>query len=65
MVAELIYVNPQMGTNSVWERGVPKWEFLTFPYGEGRKFPSFPSHCLNYFGPPVASNGLSRTHEIA
>ncbi len=34
--------------------------------GEGRKFPSFPSHCLNYSnGPPVASNGLSCTHEIA
>jgi hypothetical protein len=27
-------VNPQMGTNSVWEWGVPKWEFLTFLYGD-------------------------------
>ncbi len=26
-----IYVNPQMGTNSVLERGVPKWEFLSLP----------------------------------
>jgi hypothetical protein len=24
-------VNPQMDTNSVWERGVPKWEFLCLP----------------------------------
>jgi hypothetical protein len=26
-----IYVNPQLGTNSVWKWGVPKWEFLRFP----------------------------------
>jgi hypothetical protein len=26
-----MYVNPQMGTNSVWEQGVPKWEFLCLP----------------------------------
>jgi hypothetical protein len=26
-----VYVNPQMGTNSVWEWGVPKWEFLNLP----------------------------------
>jgi hypothetical protein len=25
------YVNPQMGTNSVMEWGVPKWEFLSLP----------------------------------
>jgi hypothetical protein len=29
-----VYVNPQMDTNSVWERGLPKWEFLTFLYGD-------------------------------
>ncbi len=33
------------------------------PVREGRKFPSFPSP--TQIGPPVASNGLSRTHEIA
>ncbi len=26
-----MHVNPQMGTNSVWEQGVLKWEFLSLP----------------------------------
>jgi hypothetical protein len=26
-----VYINPQVGTNSVLERGVPIWEFLSLP----------------------------------
>jgi hypothetical protein len=25
------YVNPQMGTNSVWKRGVPIWKYVSLP----------------------------------